>query len=147
MSRFQTLGVPVLLSVGAFFVCLGLVLWCGNEFRDTPTGLRIDHETKSFGRVPAGSRLLIPFNLANPTGRTIHLLGGTSGCFPHGCLRPIGLPLEIPGHETREVAIEVETRDPGDFNGVVVLYSDLPGNPETGLTVKGLVAGFVTQPL
>jgi hypothetical protein len=139
-GRFLRSAVVTLFLVAIALFGVGFLSFFRATANNEKEGLLVvDSAVKSFGDALSGQRVVVAFSLTNQSRQPIRIVGATRVCGRHGCLDIDNLPVDIPPLSGRNIVASVETREPGEFNGEITLFSDGPGQPTMVLTVYGRV--------
>jgi hypothetical protein len=131
------LGVAAACLFAVGLVCLGRTL--GEVPSDQ---LQVDESPIRVGRLRPGETVAVSITLRNRSSKPVRLVGSGDVCTTWGCLAGKGLPAEIRPRSSREVPIELRTSRrgfSGEFSGLIVLYTDSPGNEQIPVPVTGRI--------
>ena len=96
-----------------------------------------DTSTNSLGDVAPDATATVAFTLRNLTGHPIRIQGAQTSC---SCTVVEGIPCVISPGDTRGIKGVVHAnKEPGQFAGSFVLYTDDDGEPEVRLEYTGRV--------
>ncbi|MDE2508746.1 MAG: hypothetical protein KGM43_16175 [Planctomycetota bacterium] len=142
--RIATIGSRILALAAAVLFCLGILsVWDASRLDADEGALEVESPIATFEPRPVGTDFPVTFTLINHSSRAIKVVGAESHCGRFGCLYPMGLPFDLPGHERREVTIDVHSMAPGLMDESILLFTDCPGKQRMELSVKGM---FLQQP-
>jgi hypothetical protein len=94
------------------------VVWLGLVGQN----ISVEPAIADIGAAPAGEATIISVRLQNNSAHVVKVIGGTNNCAANAT---IGLPVDIPGGESRSVRVKAFYQgDPGPFVREYALYTD-----------------------
>jgi hypothetical protein len=124
VARAVTTCVQIVAVIGASFAIPQLEKAWAWQSPSVDAYILVDATVKDLGNVRVGHVARTAFRLKNVSGHAVKVVAATTGC---DCTIVDGLPIEIPGRQSRDIAVSLrvrETIDEGPISQAIQLHFD-----------------------